>query len=231
MSSNFDTSEIYVYAGVGNVDCDSVINLSNIYEEDYDNLFFKRNIGYTQCAISEELKNAVNYFKVKFGIDFTGQIHEKKNCWSILGASLRFYMLSESLNTELIANGLNKTYANIYDGGIIVEIHHPGFMGIYAGNPTYYKPGTFFQWGFQKIKYPDESSKILHYRSIEPTNPHIHNCNSTPLSFSFNHNIYDVCSRRLGTYIGCLMMSTSDEYKIIHLRSVIDFPETIIEYS
>ena len=214
--SNFDTDTIYVYAGISDKinDCKRV---DDIFIEDVDRKFFMDKVGYSTCAINQELKNAVNFFYKTFNLDFRDKIIENGTSWTIPGAKLLAYVISDELNVELISIGENRSSAEIFDGGWMVLIDEPGFVGVIDGVSTYFKPGASFLFGLQELLYPNNTKERFHYRSIHPTRLSQRKyAPNVPLNFS----IYNLNTKVWGTYMGIVAKNNNN----LNTRVVITFP-------
>lgn len=222
MYFNFEHKNVLVYGGIGNVDCPCDLNIHNIYEEDLNNNFLVEHLNYTQCDLMEELTNCINYFKSTFGIDFSQKLQCEDKILNIFGARLSPFVLSESLNTELIS----EDKARVHDGGWILEIEEPGYIGVHNNQGSYFQPGTFFIWGFQKLIYQDNSQKVFHYHSVEPCLIFKTNFNSV---INTNYIIYTLqnsfgrSETCVGNYNLSISLAKKNNLCLIQLRAIIDF--------
>ena len=200
MHFNFDHHNVLFYAGIGHINCTCGLNLPSIYEEDPNHTFLTKYLNYTTCALAEELSNAIHYFKNTFNIDFTPHLGSTNKILHITGARLYPFILSPSLNTELVSP--NK--ALVHDGGWILEILEPGYTGIHNNLSTNFQVGTFFVWGFQKLTHLDNSCQIFHYHSTEPGQIFNSFINGTYIIF----NLRKKCP---GNYISSISLSKRNQ--------------------
>lgn len=198
-----DIDKIYVTTASATWElCRSLVP-TDIYTMDDNQKFFKETLAYSPKAIREDLLNAITFFKKKFGIDFCGQIQSSPNVWSIVGATLTSYSLN--LCPELVVMNTGKTTGRVSEGGWMVVIQEPGYLGMMNDQQTFYKPGTVFLFGFSKIFFPDASCKTFHYRSMDaiPIFPA-----KITLNHPLNFETYDLDTRKWGTSLGLLTLYT-----------------------
>lgn len=227
--SNFESDEFFVMACTDTIEtpfdtCDSNIG-NKIFTADPNKTFFKNIMLYMDRAIREDLINAICFFKKKFGIDFSNETREIQPSWTLLGASLYAYAWPCQLQVELVLNNCGRTTAQVQDGGWLIQITAPGFIGILNEIPTYYPANTYFFFGFQKIIFPDDNSNLtFHYRSLDPftfssTSP----CSAES---TIRFQICNLSNRHWGLALGTIFLTAnSTNSTSIQYRLVINFPE------
>lgn len=225
--SNFEANDFYVYACT---DCLSVPLEPNIEQKifvpDLTRGFLKNVMLYMDRAVREDLMNAIAFFKRKFGLDFTNQCREIEPSWCITGASLYPFTWPCDIQTELVLTNCGRTTGQVNDGGWAVQVVEPGVVGLLNDKPHYFKPNTYFFFGYQKIISPDGTSHTFHYRSLEPLHFNHTSCPSAEEA-TLRFQICNLCNRRWGLALGTITFTNqATNNTLFHYRLVINFTET-----
>lgn len=224
--SNFEADDLFVIAATDSLEipwdeCKLDIG-QKIFVPDPAKSFFKNVMSYMDRAIREDLINAICFFKKKFGIDFGNETREIQPTWSICGATLSAFSWPCDIPIELILTNNGQNHGMVNDGGWMVRITEPGFIGIYNEEPHYYPPNTYFFFGFHQIVLPNDEIHIFNYRSTEPL---FFNSSAQSSKACINFHICNLSTRRWGQALGTIFINSQCSRSLIEYRLVINFHE------
>ena len=186
---------------------------------------FLRNVmNESEDAIREDVSNAMKFLQNTFGID-VGSFKRYDNIWLDGEHKFMSYYITPNMGYRpIFTRERGNVDGKVRDGGFALIVGTPGLMvhGKYGGIEGKFVPtGHIMIFGYYNIKFNDNTTRIIHYRSTKPLVSNLEHI------FPVDNEVYDFVLKMWGRAVGTSKTSIKKDTYHLSVRNVISFPGSL----
>lgn len=186
--------------------------------------YLKNIMNESSKVVIEEMTNAGKFLLENFGVDVK-VFKYNGDTWMDGEHKFVSYYISPTMKYRpVFTKERGKVSGEVREGGFALIAGSTGLVthGKYGGKDgKFISGGNVIFFGYYNIKFNDNTTRIIHYRSTKPLMSNLEHI------FPVDHEVFDFGLKTWGQAVGTSKTSIKDTSYHLSVRNVITFPGTL----